>query len=372
MATAASDDFRLILVSLMQIPSQLLTTIERFRRGFWGKEPLDRPLVGVVPDRVWSPIRFLRRPYEQEYLNEADVTGASVTTEYEDSFLSRPVTTDDWIPYAAAWRAVPWLEAICGCRVRYSSGAMAPEPFVASALELPGIDLPASPEWVERLRQQTETLTAAASSDCWISTTILRGSADVLAAMRGLSAFFLDLHDEPEALSKAAARINTLHARILDMHFGIVHPKHGGYGHIFGYWSPGPTTVLQADVMGLCAPTLYRDLFMPHDSELVRRLGDYVLFHLHSTGLRHYRHVLEISGIAGLEITIEANGPKPAALVPILSEVLERSRLILVVDGHFEETSAIVKELPKEGLYVVVSSRFVPDESAFQAFLRSI
>jgi hypothetical protein len=349
----------------------MLSKVERFRKGFWGKESLNRPLVGVVPDRVWSPILFLRRPFEKEYLVESDVNSALVKTEYEDSFASRRVMTDDWIPYSAAWRGVPWLEAMCGCRVRYSSGSMAPEPYVASAAEFAEIDLPANSEWMERLRERTEALAASASDDCWISTTILRGSADVLAAMRGLSSFCLDLRDEPEALSNAAARINELHARILDTHFGIVQPKHGGYGHIFGYWAPGPTTVLQSDVMGLCAPALYRDLFMPHDAELVRRLGSHVLFHLHSTGLRHYRHVLDIPGIAGLEINIEANGPAPTALLPVLSEVLERSRLILMVDGHFEETVAILRQLPKRGLYVVVSDKFVPDQSAFEAFLRS-
>jgi hypothetical protein len=349
--------------------ARVQTTIDRFRKGFWQKNTLDRPLVGIVPDRVWSPILFLRRPFEKNYLAEADVNSALVRTEYEDSFAQRPVRADDWVPYVAAWRAVPWLEAMCGCPVRSASGSMAPEPFVAIAAELAGIDWPARPEWMDRLRERTEALAAAASDDCWISTTILRGSSDVLAAMRGLSEFFLDLRDEPRALAMAAAHVNALHAALLDMHFGIVPPKHGGYGHIFGYWAPGPTTVLQADVMGVCAPALYRDLFLPHDVELVRRLGSYVLFHLHSTGLRHYRHVLEIPGLAGLEITLEANGPKPAALLPILREILERSRLILVVDSHFEEAAAMLRELPKEGLYVVVSGKFVPDESAFQAFL---
>ena len=109
-------------------------------------------------------------------------------------------------------------------------------------------------------------------------------------------------------------------------------------------------------------PRGYRDLFMQYNAELVARLGKHTLFHLHSTGYRHYRHVLEIPGIAGLELTVEANGPSLAELVPALRAILERSRLILQVDGYFEDVPAALRALPKEGLYLLLSDRFIPDE----------
>jgi hypothetical protein len=85
--------------------------------------------------------------------------------------------------------------------------------------------------------------------------------------------------------------------QVLDQHFAIVPAKWGGYGHIFGYWAPGPTIALQDDVMGLCDPALYRDIFLPCTAHAVRHLGRHVLFHLHSTGYQHYRHVLEVPGL---------------------------------------------------------------------------
>jgi hypothetical protein len=121
--------------------------------------------------------------------------------------------------------------------------------------------------------------------------------------------------------------------------------------------------------MGLCAPAAYRDLFMQSNAELVARLGKYTLFHLHSTGYRHYRHVLEIPGIAGLQLTVEANGPSLAELVPALRRILERCRLILQVDGHFQEVPAALRALPKEGLYLLLSDKFIPDEKAYRDFL---
>jgi hypothetical protein len=143
----------------------------------------------------------------------------------------------------------------------------------------------------------------------------------------------------------------------------------GGYGHIYGYWAPDKTTVIQEDAMGMCSPTLYRDLFMPYNAQIVDRLGPSVLFHLHSTGYKHYRHVLEIPGLAGLQVTVETNGPRLLDLAPTLRQILERSRLILFVDSYFEQLSATLKSLPRVGLYVIVSDKFISTEQGFQEFL---
>jgi hypothetical protein len=80
---------------------------------------------------------------------------------------------------------------------------------------------------------------------------------------------------------------------------------------------------------------------------------------------------LEIPGIAGLELTVEANGPSLAELVPALRAILERSRLILQVEGHFQELPAALRALPKEGLYLLLSDRFIPDEKAYRDFLEN-
>ena len=347
--------------------TQLEASIARFQRGFWNKQTPDRPPMGIAPDRVWSPVQFLREPFPREYVAASDVSRTLVRSEYEDCIAGRAIRMDDWMPFSAAWRGIPWLEAICGCAVRYSTGSLAPERWADSIAELPFRS-----EWFECLETQTAQLAAAAPDDCWISPSILRGCSDVLAAVRGMSEFFLDLHDDPSALSAAAESINRLHLRVLKRHFEIVEPKLGGYGHIFGYWAPGPTTVLQEDVMGLCAPTCYRDHFLQYNAEITRVLGEYVLFHLHSIGYHHYRHVLDIPGIAGVEITVEQNGPTLAAMLPALREILDRSRLILYVDSHFDELRAAIRSLPKEGFYLVVSDKFVADDATFGQLVESL
>lgn len=339
-------------------------SIDRFRRGFWAKETLDRPPVGIAADRAWQPIGYLKAALADE-IRPSQVSRGLYRTDYEDAFAHRSVVSDDFMPFVAAWRAVPWLEAMCGCPVRSAAGSLAPGPIVASVEEWRERAIPESAAWRERLQYLTAELTASAPEDCWVSPTILRGVSDVLGAMRGLNDFFLDLHDKPAALVEAGERINRLHLDVLKMHFSLVRPKMEGYGHIFGYWAPGPTTVIQEDALGMCGPSAYRDLFEGFSADIVRRMGEYVLFHLHSTGYRHWRHVLEVPGMAGLELTVETNGPALLDMVGDLRKMLERSRLILMIDGWFEQLRPALRQLPKEGLYLLVSDKFIATEREF-------
>lgn len=349
----------------MKTPEQLAASVERFREGFWGRRSIGRPPIGIGADRAWQPIGYLRGPLPEGELAPSAVDNCLVRTDYEDAFATRVVTRDDWMPFSAAWRGVPWIEAMCGCAVRSSSGSLAPGHGLASANEWRSAMVPAKPEWRERLRFLTQELAATAPADCWVSPTILRGVSDVLGAMRGLSDFFLDLHDDPEPLLEVGARINRLHLDLLDLHYSLVPPKLGGYGHIFGYWAPGPTAVIQEDALGMCSPAMYRGRFREFSAEIVRHLGAYVLFHLHSTGFRHYRDVLEIPGIAGLQLTVELNGPPLIDMAPALRAILERSRLILLVDAWYEQLREVLPKLPREGLYLIVSDKFIGSDAEF-------
>jgi hypothetical protein len=356
----------------MKSDAQLRESIDRFQRVFWDKKPDGRPLVGVINPDVFLPVKYLRRPFPRAHVEPEDVRPDQVMSDYEFAFAPRPVNCDDWIPFTAPWRAIPWLEAWCGCPVRYSSGSLAPDPILDSTAALAAASLPAQDKWFACLQQQTEQLAANLPRDCWLSPTILRGASDVLAALRGLTNFLCDLYDAPAIVEQAAARIQQLFLRALDFHFSMVKPKLGGYGHILGYWAPGPTIAIQEDALGLCRPAIYRDLFMKLSAEAVRRLGAHVIFHLHSTGYRHYEHILQVPGLAGLQMTIEANGPPLAELAPIFRQILEQSRLMIFADNRFAELAAVLPQLPVEGLYVVVPEQFIASDAEFAAFLAAL
>ncbi len=353
----------------MKTLAQLEETIGRIRDCFWEKRPVGRPPVAVVDANVYLPITYLRRPLAGSEVRPQEVAADLARTEYEACFTRPAVAGDDGMPFSAVWRAIPWLEAWCGCPVRNAHGEVAPQRFVASAAELAELSLPLRPEWFARLQDETVRLAAALPEDCWLSPTILRGPSDVLGAMRGLSEFFCDVCDAPEAVARAAARVNELLIRALKAHFAAVRPKLGGYAHIFGYWAPGPTVVIQDDAMGMCAPRVYHEIFQPLSAAVVREIGPYVLFHLHSTGCRHWRDVLEVENLAGLELTLESKGPSAADLLPLMRETLERSRLILFADHGFEELRPLLSKLPREGLFLVVPDRCLRSDDEYRRFV---
>ena len=121
--------------------------------------------------------------------------------------------------------------------------------------------------------------------------------------------------------------------------------------------------------MGLASPDLFRDLFLELEMRLVEHLGPYTFFHVHSTGYAHYRHILQIPGLGGIQLTVEVNGPSLRSLVPVMREILGHTRLILFVDAYFDELCDVATQLPRDGLYVMVSDKFVESEGAFRELL---
>ena len=90
---------------------------------------------------------------------------------------------------------------------------------------------------------------------------------------------------------------------------------------------------------------------------------------MHSTGFRHYREVLSIPGLAGVQMTIEANGPPLADMLPALREILDRSRLMLFADSRFEELPGILRKLPLAGLYLAVPDDCIRTDAEFRSFV---
>lgn len=353
----------------MKTQAQLVESIQRFQEGFWDRKSTDRPPVGIYDDGLFLPIDFLRRPFTRPTVSPEDVNGDLVASEYEYSFANRAVTCDDFMAFSAPWRGIPWLEAACGCPVRYSQGSLAPAHFVESADELAHFPIPAPNGWLDCMGRETQRLDAQAPPDCWISPSILRGPSDALAAMRGMTEFFLDLHDNPQLVERAASQVNQVLMMEIDIHYSLVQPKLGGYAHIFGYWAPGKTIMLQEDALGMCSPSIYRDIFMQFNATIVKHLGPHVLFHFHSTGYKHYTHVMNIPGIAGVEITLETIGPTLQDLVPVFRNILEKSRLILQVSTGFEYLPAALRKLPKEGLFLVIPSKYISTNKEFREFI---
>lgn len=181
----------------------------------------------------------------------------------------------------------------------------------------------------------------------------------------------MDLCDNPKLVGQMAARVNRLLIEVLDRHFALISPNLGGYGHIFGYWAPDKTIAIQEDTMCMCASETYRELFWEHNAEVVRHLGCCVLFHMHSVGCQHYRDVLALPGLAGIQMTMDPNGPKLADMLPVLRDIMEHSRLILWAKQGCQGLPEVLGHLPKDGLYVIVPDADIGSDASYRELLKA-
>ena len=68
-------------------------------------------------------------------------------------------------------------------------------------------------------------------------------------------------------------------------------------------------------------------------------------------------------------MTVEANGPSLRDLVPFMKETLRQSRLILFIDHYFSQLPEVFQRIPHEGLYLVISNKYVANDKEFISFV---
>jgi hypothetical protein len=68
---------------------------------------------------------------------------------------------------------------------------------------------------------------------------------------------------------------------------------------------------------------------------------------------------------------MEQGGPTLIDLLPVLREILEKSRLILHVDYCFEQLPQVLRKLPTDGLFLAISNLRIRSDAEFRDFLAS-
>jgi thymidylate kinase len=54
-----------------------------------------------------------------------------------------------------------------------------------------------------------------------------------------------------------------------------------------------------------------------------------------------------------------------------MHQILESTRLMIFVDAYFDELAEVARQLPRDGLYVMVSDKFVDSDEAYRGLLAS-
>jgi hypothetical protein len=205
--------------------------------------------------------------------------------------------------------------------------------------------------WVQKLFEFIPALETQADGRYPVGVTLMRGVADLLSALYGGGEFVLRMLDAPEEIDRV---VEGLTAYWIDFGKALLQrlPRfHGGTGSFFyGLWTPGEHIWLQEDAIALLSPALYERFIYPADCRIAAAFERTVM-HLHPARYIPSR-LLAASPLAAVELHVDHDGPRAAALEPHYREILARKPLFVWGDLTENDIEFLFTRLPAAGLAV--------------------
>ena len=272
--------------------------------------------------------------------------------QYEALFADRPLDDDLGWP-AMPPTAIPWLEAILGCPVRYSvpSGSMFSEPIGDAGLSaIRSLRLDGN-RWLDKLLEFVDGLAALARGRFAVGLPLMRGPWDLVAAMLGTAELYVALYDRPDAVIASAAICSDVWEDVASRLAAAIPRWHGGYVGFLGLWAPTFDPMLQDDTSVSVSPEMYRRVMRSIDAAMI---GGWTraIFHLHSAGLQVLDHVLDVLDGRALNVDLDPSGPPVGKIVPVLRSVQARNVPLHVLAFDREQATALARHLSPEGLAI--------------------
>jgi hypothetical protein len=306
----------------VQAMTELVDPLLARHAAFWRCEPADRPLLGMSR---WSQVSASQfdwgLPAAEGVLSPDMIDVARLLPQYE-TFYERQPLDDDLCWPAMPPTAIPWLEAMLGCPIRYSleAGTISAESVPAGRLaELESVDVDSN-AWLLKLLEFIDGLAGLARGRFAVGMPLMRGPWDLVSALIGATELYLALHDRPDDLQALATTCGGLWVRVAERLQARIPRWHGGCVGFLGLWAPGFVPMAQDDASVSVSAGMYGRVMRSVDANVVRDSGT-AIFHLHSTGLQVLDHVLDFLDGRALNVDVDPSGPAIAKLIPNLRRV---------------------------------------------------
>ncbi|MDA8218112.1 MAG: hypothetical protein M0Z94_10905 [Dehalococcoidales bacterium] len=327
--------------------------------AFWERGPATRPL-----GTCWIGSRY---PGELFPAASAIPTGRvlpghidvqSFMPDYERLYELHESTDDDAFWVASPLFGIPWNEAILGCPVYYSGESFWVEPIISDWHARPKLPLPEGEAWLAKLLEFTESLVRLAAGRHPVGTTLMRGPADLLAAVRGHVEMVYDLYDHPEQVQSMIDELTDVWLAVARMQLDRIPPFAGGYAvHFYRAWAPDRIALTQEDASASFSPDTYRRFLLAADRRIAAGLP-YSVMHVHGTAIWPVEQMLGIEELSCIEINYDDNAPRLPELLPTLRRIQASKPLIIRGSFTDDEIAYVKRELSPCGLLlnIVVSS----------------
>lgn len=320
--------------------------------AFWACQEMDRPLlaawVGTYEILRLYPNGLSRLP--EKALEPEDIDYELFRADYEKLFLDHSQTGVD-IPWAAfPVMVIPWVEAIVGCLIRHRGGNVWAEAWLKSydSLERDGLEL--NRDWLEVLVGFTRWLVELSAGRFPVALSLMRGPADLLAAMRGAQNSVYDLYDQPEGVERAMQLLTGAWIEAAHAQQAVIPGFAGGYSFsVQNLWGRRPGGWFQDDAIAFWSPEFYQKFARAAEMELSRAM-EVTGCHLHSHSLFTIDALLDMPDLAVVEVNLDDVGLTIPQMIPRFQQVLKKKRLY--VWGAFTRPDLIVMKeaLPTGGL----------------------
>jgi len=339
--------------------------------AFWSCAGIDRPLIGVIYD-AYVDTELVAVSLGAGVVTPDMIDPFPILPEYDKIARARAEIGDDMIAIGEPMLGIPWLEAICGCRVLCVDGkSIWPEP-PADGGEITDIHFSPDNPWFQKLLAVLGSVVEFVAGRYAVSLSHLRGPTDILVALLGSEQMFTMFFEDPERISRLARQAADLWLGVARAEAEIVPPYRGGYGmRQFGLWSPARSVWLQDDTSSMMSLKHYRQFFLEPMGQM--SVFPYGVLHLHIPSL--HETLADVRNIRAINFYFDSPAVSLQDAMPTLRRLQARKMpLILAKDVYegfsLEEYDEILDGLSPRGLSVHLKADSVEEGRAVMARVR--
>lgn len=333
----------------MTKPEVVLPDIPRCE-AFWRRENTDRPLVSAWVGSYEIPQLYSRglAQLPEGIVDPTHIDLERFRPDYEKLFRDHSKVDVD-VPWAALPPiGVPWVEAILGCPVHHKGGNFRAGHWLDTYDRIDEMEI--RHDWLEKLIECTQWLIGLSGGRFPVALCLMRGPADLLAAIRGAEQSIYDLIDRPEQVERTLQVLTDTWIQVSHAQINCIPSFAGGYCFsIQNLWSREPGGWFQDDAIAYWSPSYYRKFIVPCETKLSECMPSTGI-HLHPASLFTIEDLVKMPALDAIEVNLDDVGPRIPAMMPKFRQVLAHKPLLIWGAFSEEDMLAIRQNLPAAGL----------------------
>jgi hypothetical protein len=353
----------------MELHVPIDTRLEQMTR--WLARANERPLIGFTLGSYYPLRRYARgvRRLPNGPVRPEDVFVEDYLEDTERLYRMHEEAGGDMVFCAAPFLGMPWVEASLGCGVVADHGTGSTRSVPPARFDGHVPEFSAENPWVRKMLEFIPALERQSAGRYPVGVTLMRGIADLLSAVYGHENFVLRMLDAPEEVHDVVARLTDYWIAFGRCLLDRLPQFRGGTGSFFySLWCPGRMIWLQEDAVALLSPKLYREFIYEADCRVATAM-EHTVMHLHPSRTIPSKLLTE-TDLAAIELHIDHDGPRAAALEAHYRTILEKKPLYIWGDLTRADLEFVFEKLPHAGLAVNVVVESVEEAHSISSLLK--